>query len=234
MRLLDVACGTGLVALAAAQAVGPSGLDLGSRLLERAAAKAQAAGLELELMQQDADAASFPAASFDAVTCCAALPFLPDTLASLRSWRGWLRPGGQLVFNAFRAPSSPEFGLLLGLLKDRHGLCVEDPCARLGSPERCRGALEAAEFTEVQVWTEVVEEVVTKPVAEYVEGVWRQTRHSPFAPLDALLSAEALDSLHGEYMAAALEAAAGRMEGAGGQLVSTLTTYVARGVRPEE
>ncbi|KAG2491713.1 hypothetical protein HYH03_009876 [Edaphochlamys debaryana] len=230
-----------MVALAAAQAVGPSGrvvgLDLSSGLLERAAAKARAAGLELELRQQDADAASFPAASFDAVTCCAALPFLPDPLASLRAWRGWLRPGGQLVFNAFRAPSSPEFGLLLGLLEDRHGLSVEDPCAPLGSAERCRGALEEAGFAEVQVWTEEVDEVVAKPVAEYVEGIWRQARHSPFVPLDSLLSAEALEALHGEYTAAATQAAAGRMdgagEGAGGRLVATMTTFVARGVRPE-
>lgn len=63
--------------------------------------KAQAASLAsfTSFLAADADACDFPPASFDAVLCSSALPFLPDIPAALARWRRWLRPGGRVGFN---------------------------------------------------------------------------------------------------------------------------------------
>ena len=74
-KVLDVGCGTGASALPAAHAVGKSGfvvgIDLSSRLLERARAKARADELaNVEFRIADMTALEYPDASFDAVAQC--------------------------------------------------------------------------------------------------------------------------------------------------------------------
>ena len=107
--VLDVGCGTGLVALAAAAAVGSAGhvtgVDLSGAMVHAAAAKARDAGMaNAEFVAADID--SWEGGSggrFDAVLCSSALPFLPDIPAALQRWRGWLRPaGGRVAFNVPR------------------------------------------------------------------------------------------------------------------------------------
>ncbi|KAG2444692.1 hypothetical protein HXX76_001436 [Chlamydomonas incerta] len=237
-----------MVALPLARAVGRAGrvvgLDLSGGMLAVARAKAQAEGLmaphgPLELVEQDADVAAFPPGAFDAITCSAALPFLPDTPRSLATWRDWLRPGGAgggsgsgglLAFNAFAAPNTPEFGIFLRLLKDRHGIEVEDPCARLGSEERCGAAMAAAGFVDVQVTREEFDDTRPRPLDAFVEGWWRQCAGSPFAPLDALLRPEQVEALRVEFVAQATASAAQRL--VGGSVVNRAVTFVVTGRRP--
>src|SRR5271169_5020431 len=71
-KVLDVGCGTGASALPAAQAVGRDGfvigVDLASRLLDRARTKATTAGLtNVEFRLADMTALEYPDSSFDAV-----------------------------------------------------------------------------------------------------------------------------------------------------------------------
>ena len=82
-KVLDVGCGTGASALPAAQAVGKNGsvvgVDLASRLLERARAKALAAGLDnVEFRLADMTALNYPDESFDAVISVFSIFFVPD------------------------------------------------------------------------------------------------------------------------------------------------------------
>jgi ubiquinone/menaquinone biosynthesis C-methylase UbiE len=69
-NVLDVGCGTGASALPAAEAVGPKdfviGVDLSSRLLDRARTKATARGLtNVEFRLADMTAVGYPAGRFD-------------------------------------------------------------------------------------------------------------------------------------------------------------------------
>lgn len=103
-RVVDVACGTGLVALAAARAVGATGrvlgLDLSPAMLERAAANAATQGANVEWRAGDADGADPGEGCWEAVLCSSALPFFPNIPATLARWACWLRPGGRAAFNA--------------------------------------------------------------------------------------------------------------------------------------
>ena len=92
-RVLDVCCGTGDLALAAAQAGGRvTGLDFSEPMLERARAKSP----ELEWVSGDALALSFADGSFDAVTIGFGLRNLSEAAEGLEEMRRVLRSGGRL------------------------------------------------------------------------------------------------------------------------------------------
>jgi len=100
-QVLDVACGTGLVSLAAARAVGPGGqvvgVDLSGQMVSAAAGRAQEQGqLNTRFARMDAEQLELPAASFDAALCSLGLMYLPDPMQALDEMRRVLRPGGRL------------------------------------------------------------------------------------------------------------------------------------------
>jgi ubiquinone/menaquinone biosynthesis C-methylase UbiE len=100
--VLDVACGTGIVSLAAAAAVGPNGsvvgVDLSSRMVDNARQHARDRHVRhATFARMDAQALELPDASVDVVLCALGLMYLPDPVAALREMRRVLRPGGRAV-----------------------------------------------------------------------------------------------------------------------------------------
>ncbi|MFJ6986948.1 MULTISPECIES: class I SAM-dependent methyltransferase [unclassified Streptomyces] len=94
--LLDLGCGTGSLALLAAeQGYRVTGVDLSPAMLDRARTKL--AGRDAVFLLGDAAAPPVGADRFDAVLVRHVLWALPDPAAALRRWRGLLRPGGRLV-----------------------------------------------------------------------------------------------------------------------------------------
>lgn len=101
-RVLDVACGTGLVTLAAAQRVGRRGrvlgVDLSERMVEAARRRAEAQGLaQASFERMDGEALAVPDASVDVALCGLGLMYLPDWDRGLREMHRVLRPGGRLA-----------------------------------------------------------------------------------------------------------------------------------------
>jgi len=104
-RVLDVGCGTGATVLALAERVGPAGhvlgLDVAEPMLERA--RERAAGLpQVELRLGDAATYPYAKEGFDLVFSRFGVMFFADPVAAFAHIRGALRPGGRLVFGAFR------------------------------------------------------------------------------------------------------------------------------------
>ena len=102
-RVLDVACGTGVVAREAARRVGPTGtvtgLDLTPAMLT--AARVAAAGLSIEWRDGRADALPFPDGAFDVVLCQQGLQFFPDRHDALAEMRRVLVARGRLGLAVF-------------------------------------------------------------------------------------------------------------------------------------
>ena len=101
-RVLDVACGTGLVSFAAARAVGVQGsvvgVDLSGEMVDAARRRAaQTHSLHATFARMDAESLALPDGGFDVVLCALGLMYVPDPKRALREMRRVLRPGGRLV-----------------------------------------------------------------------------------------------------------------------------------------
>jgi SAM-dependent methyltransferase len=108
--LLDLACGTGRHAVELSRLGWTvSGIDYGPELLERARANAAAAGVELQLHEQDMRTLDLGGERFDAVTCLFDSIGYPQTdegiVAALRGARDHLAPGGIFVAEFLHAPA---------------------------------------------------------------------------------------------------------------------------------
>jgi ubiquinone/menaquinone biosynthesis C-methylase UbiE len=101
-RVLDVACGTGLVSIEAARAVGPSGqvvgIDLSERMVEAAQTRLRDRSLSnCKFSRMDAEALALADASFDVALCSLGLMYMPDPERALREMTRVLRPGGRVA-----------------------------------------------------------------------------------------------------------------------------------------
>jgi SAM-dependent methyltransferase len=98
-QVLDVACGTGVVALTAARAGAKvTGVDLTPELVERARENAGLMGVEAEFMQGDAEALPLPDARFDVVVSQFGHMFAPRPEVAIAEMLRVLKPGGTLAF----------------------------------------------------------------------------------------------------------------------------------------
>src|SRR5215469_7523070 len=122
-KVLDVGCGTGASALPAAHGVGKNGsvvgVDLASRLLDRARAKALAAGLDnVEFRLADMTTLNYPGESFDAVVSVFSIFFVPDMEDLVRELWRMVRPGGKLAVTTWGPRIfEPAYSLWLAAIK---------------------------------------------------------------------------------------------------------------------
>lgn len=123
-RILDVACGTGVVARVAAERVGNTGrvaaLDINPGMLAFARSLPAAPGAAIEWHEGSVLALPFSDAAFDRVLCQLGLQFFPDRTTALREMRRVLVPDGRLAVSVFGPiEHSPATHALANAL-DRH------------------------------------------------------------------------------------------------------------------
>jgi SAM-dependent methyltransferase len=96
--VLDIATGTGFVALIAA-GLGHrvTGIDLSAEMLDRARADAARRGLEVRFLSEDAVEPKLAPASFDAIISRHFIWTLREPQRAFRNWRRLLRPNGRVV-----------------------------------------------------------------------------------------------------------------------------------------
>ena len=156
--VLDVATGTGLVAIAAANIVGPEGqvnaIDLTPGMLAQASKKIAASNLQnIELIEADAESFSLNDNQFDAIFCCEALVLFIDIAASLEKWHRALKPGG---FVAFTCPAETAYlaPVYRRICTKFLGTSIPHVLDPLGTPERCCDLLRQAGFGAIAIETE--------------------------------------------------------------------------------
>lgn len=109
-RVLDVGCGTGVVARTAAarlkEAAQVTGADVNAPMLVAAAAFAEKSGLEeVEWVECDAANMPFDDQTFDVVLCQQGLQFMPDQKGALREMARVMKPGGRLALSVWKERS---------------------------------------------------------------------------------------------------------------------------------
>jgi len=152
-RIVDVACGTGIVARLAAERIKGGhvvGLDINPGMI----AVARSIGPNIEWYEGNALEMPLADASFDLVFCQQGLQFFPDRLASAREMRRVLAPGGRLALCCWRSiDDSPGFGALLVALEHHcpEGAATMRAPFSLGDSEELRHLLSQVGFKEIRL-----------------------------------------------------------------------------------
>jgi SAM-dependent methyltransferase len=137
--VLDVACGTGVVARAAADRMGGHGRVAGVDLNEGMLAVAGRLRPEIEWHRADAADLPFEDGSFDAVLCQSALMFFPDRVRALREMARVATAGGTVAVQAWDLlEAQPGYGAMYAAFAPHLGAEAAD----LGGTLWALGALE--------------------------------------------------------------------------------------------
>lgn len=109
VRVVDIGCGTGHAAIAAARRRAVvTGIDINERSLARARLRAEAEGLDsIEFLMVDAASMPFPDASFDYALSTFGLVFIPDKERAARELARVVKPGGVIALTSYIRQSVP-------------------------------------------------------------------------------------------------------------------------------
>jgi SAM-dependent methyltransferase len=153
--VLDVACGTGVLACAALDRVGSqgavAGLDPNPDMLTVARRKST----RIEWREGRAESLPFPDESFDAVVSQFGLMFFDDRPAALRDMMRVLRPNGRMAVAVCDAlEHSPGYAALANLLQRLFGARIADAFRApfvLGDPDRLLSICAVAGIADAKV-----------------------------------------------------------------------------------
>lgn len=199
-NLLDIATGTGHVAVAAAQVLKNgrvTGIDLSEKMLQRAVSKAKGMNLQnVTFKRCDIESMGFDENVFDAALCAFGLFFLPDMENGLRCISRVLKPGGKFAITGF-TPSMmmPLREMFLARIKE-YG--IDGPqrlWMKMDSPEKIQGLLNGAGYRDIQV--------VSKQMGYYLKSSqewWDVLWNSGYRGLISQLSGGELERFRNEHL----------------------------------
>jgi len=183
-RILDIGCGTGIVAFEAADVVGETGvvvgIDLAKRAVQLAADKAAAARLRhVRFEVMDSRALRFPSGSFDAVLSGFGHPLF-GRRQCFEEVRRVIGPGGCLVlctWNPSKAPSKAASSLVREMLERRRPAFVASDVARLIEARKVLASSEEGKETQsADSWVRLFRRAGLSSVETIEETHWATFR----------------------------------------------------------
>lgn len=190
-RVLDVACGTGIVARQAAPKVGATGtvvgLDLNEDMLRVAHNMSTGVRPAIEWRRGNATDLPFPAGAFDVVFCEQAIQFFSDPVKALGEMRRMLMPGARAAVSVCRPIRYCPTYVVMANALERHvgpeaGAMMRSPFS-LWDVDQFRKLFTDAGFREVNVKIDV-SSLRYPSVGEFLR---REAASSPLAgPVSAL------------------------------------------------
>ena len=200
-RVLDVACGTGIVARLASDQVGTTGtvagLDINPGMLEVARSSSPPGG-SIEWYEASADAMPLPDESFDAVLCQLSLQFFADQLSALREMLRVLVQNGRLALSV-PGPAALIFDTLSDAM-ERHISPQAAGFVRqvfsLHDTTEIEGLMGKAGFRDVEVGGRM--RTLRLPPAE--EFLWQYVQSTPLSQEVSHADEEAREALESEVL----------------------------------
>ena len=193
-RVLDVACGTGVAARLAAEAVGPSGtvagLDPTAGMLALARSVSPAT---IDWHEAPAEAMPFPDGAFDVALCSMGLQFFTDKVQGVREMHRILVPGGRAVVST-PGPTPPLFEAVGAALTDHLGPDASrfvNVVFSVHDPAETRALFAEAGFEEAEVEVGRIA-LRLPPPADFF---WQYVQSTPLAAVAAGLDETARTAL---------------------------------------
>ena len=201
-RVLDVACGTGIVARLATQQVGAAGqvtgVDLNAGMLKVAQANTPTSGAPVDWRQGDAEALPCEDEYYDVVLCQQGLQFVSDKRQALLEMRRVLKPGGRLAICSWSAlehnPWNREIAVALARYVSEEAAARPRAPFALGDETLLRTFIAEAGFRHIDIKTHTLSRQMTSP-EEAIPGYLAST---PNAQLIAALPDDVRAALIGE------------------------------------
>ena len=196
-RVLDVACGTGVIALLAAERVGPTGwvagVDLSAEMIDVAKSLETPTGSHIEWHVADAVSLPLPGTSVDVALCQMGLMFIEDPVAALTEMRRVLRRNGRAVVNT-PGPIQPLFQIMEEAIVEHLGPELGGFVRRVFSipdPDGLAALARSAGFAGVTV--DVVPARLRLPGP--ADFLWQYINLTPMGPLVARANADVQEAL---------------------------------------
>ena len=198
-RILDVACGTGIVARSAAARVGVKGkvvgLDLNEGMLEVARTASSKIQPEIEWRRADVRAIPMPEGAFDVVFCQQGLQFFAERSTALLEMRRVLAPEGRLALSVMRPIERNPGYVALAEALDKHvgpsaGAMMRSPFISL-TTGGLRDLIAGAGFRDIRI----LFGVGPTRFPSVAELLRREAASSPLAAPIAALNAGVRDAL---------------------------------------
>jgi SAM-dependent methyltransferase len=154
-RVLDVACGTGIVACRiAATGAKVTGLDINAERLAQARVRATEEAVPVTFVERNAESLGFAAGSFDLVTCQQGLQFVADRAAAVREMKRVIAPGGRCVIASWCAlDRNPAYAALDQVAQNHFGPGGFAGPFSLGDEAELRALLAGAKFFAIAIET---------------------------------------------------------------------------------
>src|SRR5262245_34627178 len=154
-RVLDVGCGTGIVARQVAARLGSSGnvtgLDLSPNMLAVARTAAERERLTIEWREGNAEQLPFPESSFGLVLCQFALMFVTNKAAALAEMRRVVTEDGRVLVSVWESlDRHPFYQTLHKVIQERLGLSALQDIFALGIGDELRALAVDAGFHRVE------------------------------------------------------------------------------------
>ena len=171
-RVLDIACGTGVVTRLAAQRIATGrvvGLDLNPGML--AAARIAGKGAAIEWLEGSALSLPFEDSCFDVVLCQLGLQFFPDQSLALREMKRVLAPSGRVALSVYSAiehtPAAYAFVRALDLHLGPHASKIKRSEHVFADATEVETLMTEAGFEQVNVDT-VLQRITFPSILDYV------------------------------------------------------------------
>lgn len=155
-KVLETACGTGLVTFRAARSVLPDGeitaTDLSDDMVDLAKSMAADRNIHNVIFRQmDAEQLALDDNSFDAAICGLGLMYVPDPLQSMKEMHRVLKPGGRTVVAIWGERKKCGWADIFPIVDKRVASDVCPLFFQQGTGDTLQSTMQSAGFTEIEI-----------------------------------------------------------------------------------
>lgn len=200
-KIIDIACGTGLVSFPAAKLVGEDGFVLGTDISDKMVEQSIQIANEysvsnIRFERMDAEELTSMEEEYDASLCALGLMYVPDPLKALKEMKRVLKPGGRAVAAVWGQRANCGWAEIFEIVDRRVSSEVCPLFFNLGNTDTLQRHFEAAGFTDmvtVRLQTELVYKSAEEACgAAFVGG--------PVALAYNKFNSGVKEEVHGEYL----------------------------------